>query len=306
MPDAQFALIALAGFAAGAVNALAGGGTLISFPALVAAGFPPLAANPWARMERRLVDNLPRMVVANRRQAGRAIGLEVERRIAQQVEGRFSTHPTSRQRIARALREKGVGVFASDLPATVLFADVEALERRVSLALYQQQLGNQVKSQYLVPHEEIRERQLGQRALDLLRLGGVAPGALGTREEIVDVREDLVEIERLAEERPGPVPHRLVRLLGARGHHHGDGVGAGIGPEDVHEGPGVEHRAAVVEQHEIWMAEHRELEGPCPVPGMMDLVPLLPQRAGERPDRREVGICEQDLPDGGHVRNSDQ
>ena len=45
MPAAQFALIALAGFAAGAVNALAGGGTLISFPALVAAGFPPLAAN---------------------------------------------------------------------------------------------------------------------------------------------------------------------------------------------------------------------------------------------------------------------
>jgi Zn-dependent protease with chaperone function len=109
--------------------------------------------------ERRLVDNLPRMIVANRRQAGRSIGLEVERRIAQQVEGRFSTHPTSRQRIARALREKGVGVFASDLPAAVLFADVEALERRVSLALYQQQLGNQIKSQYLVPHEEIRERQ---------------------------------------------------------------------------------------------------------------------------------------------------
>jgi uncharacterized protein len=45
MPVAQFALIALAGFAAGAVNALAGGGTLISFPALVAVGFPPLAAN---------------------------------------------------------------------------------------------------------------------------------------------------------------------------------------------------------------------------------------------------------------------
>jgi uncharacterized membrane protein YfcA len=45
MPDAQFALIALAGFAAGAVNALAGGGTLISFPILVAAGFPAIAAN---------------------------------------------------------------------------------------------------------------------------------------------------------------------------------------------------------------------------------------------------------------------
>jgi uncharacterized membrane protein YfcA len=45
MPYAQLALIALAGFAAGAVNALAGGGTLISFPVLVAAGFPAIAAN---------------------------------------------------------------------------------------------------------------------------------------------------------------------------------------------------------------------------------------------------------------------
>jgi uncharacterized protein len=45
MPYAQLALIALAGFAAGAVNALAGGGTLISFPVLVAVGFPAIAAN---------------------------------------------------------------------------------------------------------------------------------------------------------------------------------------------------------------------------------------------------------------------
>jgi uncharacterized membrane protein YfcA len=41
----QLALIGLAAFAAGAVNALAGGGTLIIFPVLVAAGFPALAAN---------------------------------------------------------------------------------------------------------------------------------------------------------------------------------------------------------------------------------------------------------------------
>jgi uncharacterized membrane protein YfcA len=36
---------ALAAVAAGAVNALAGGGTLISFPVLIALGVPPLAAN---------------------------------------------------------------------------------------------------------------------------------------------------------------------------------------------------------------------------------------------------------------------
>lgn len=41
----RLALVAAAGLAAGCVNALAGGGSLISFPALIAAGLPPLLAN---------------------------------------------------------------------------------------------------------------------------------------------------------------------------------------------------------------------------------------------------------------------
>ena len=41
----QYLLIGLAAVAAGAVNALAGGGTLISFPALTAAGVATVAAN---------------------------------------------------------------------------------------------------------------------------------------------------------------------------------------------------------------------------------------------------------------------
>src|SRR3954465_6126618 len=42
---AELALLAAAAFAAGAVNAVAGGGSLISFPALVAVGVPTLNAN---------------------------------------------------------------------------------------------------------------------------------------------------------------------------------------------------------------------------------------------------------------------
>jgi uncharacterized membrane protein YfcA len=42
---AEAVLIAVAGFLAGGVNAVAGGGSLISFPALVAAGLPTLDAN---------------------------------------------------------------------------------------------------------------------------------------------------------------------------------------------------------------------------------------------------------------------
>jgi uncharacterized membrane protein YfcA len=45
LSPSQLALIALAGFGTGAVNALAGGGSLISFPVLLAMGVPPLAAN---------------------------------------------------------------------------------------------------------------------------------------------------------------------------------------------------------------------------------------------------------------------
>jgi len=41
----HLALLGVAAAAGGAVNALAGGGTLITFPALLAAGIPPIAAN---------------------------------------------------------------------------------------------------------------------------------------------------------------------------------------------------------------------------------------------------------------------
>lgn len=45
MDQIEFLIIALGGFAAGAVNAIAGGGTLISFPILTAVGIPVVQAN---------------------------------------------------------------------------------------------------------------------------------------------------------------------------------------------------------------------------------------------------------------------
>lgn len=45
MPLFDAVVIILAGMAAGAINALVGSGTLITFPALVMLGYPPLAAN---------------------------------------------------------------------------------------------------------------------------------------------------------------------------------------------------------------------------------------------------------------------
>jgi uncharacterized membrane protein YfcA len=45
MTGLEFGLVGLAAVAGGAVNALAGGGTLITFPMLVALGVPPVASN---------------------------------------------------------------------------------------------------------------------------------------------------------------------------------------------------------------------------------------------------------------------
>jgi len=45
MPPLDIALAALAALAAGFVNAIAGGGTLITYPVLVALGLPPVSAN---------------------------------------------------------------------------------------------------------------------------------------------------------------------------------------------------------------------------------------------------------------------
>lgn len=45
MTPVEVLLIAAAGFIAGAVNAIAGGGSLVSFPALLAVGYPAVTAN---------------------------------------------------------------------------------------------------------------------------------------------------------------------------------------------------------------------------------------------------------------------
>src|SRR5512142_3076038 len=45
MSPIQYVLVALAALAAGMINALAGGGTLITFPVLLAVGLPSVSAN---------------------------------------------------------------------------------------------------------------------------------------------------------------------------------------------------------------------------------------------------------------------
>ena len=45
MTGAEYAIVLVAGFVAGVMNAIVGGGSLVTFPALVGVGLPPLQAN---------------------------------------------------------------------------------------------------------------------------------------------------------------------------------------------------------------------------------------------------------------------
>jgi hypothetical protein len=109
--------------------------------------------------EKRLVNNFPQLVVLHRREGVRKIAPLLEQFLRREPEEKFSTHPTARQRTAQALREKGVGVFTSDLPASALFYDVDALSQKASLAFYQQMVGNQVEERNLIAFQVAQERQ---------------------------------------------------------------------------------------------------------------------------------------------------
>jgi hypothetical protein len=106
-----------------------------------------------------LVDNLPRLVLAHRQDKVRQIAADLEAYLANEKEELFVTHPPARRRIAQALREKGVGVFSSDLPASALFADLSGIERAASLRFYMSVLGNKVRPADLLPVEALRDHQ---------------------------------------------------------------------------------------------------------------------------------------------------
>jgi hypothetical protein len=109
--------------------------------------------------EKRLADNFSHLVLANRKEGVRKIAPQLETYLRNEKPERFGTHPTARQRTARAMREKGVGVFISDLPATALFYDFDKLSRTVSFAFYRGLLGNRIDARNLISTKAVEERR---------------------------------------------------------------------------------------------------------------------------------------------------
>ncbi|MGD0958664.1 MAG: sulfite exporter TauE/SafE family protein [Methylomonas sp.] len=109
---AQLALIALAGLYAGAQNTLAGGGSFITFPALLLAGLNPLAANMTSTIA--LYPNQITSAFAGRKLAGGVGGLSLFHLFALSVGGGVAG--------AWLLLNTPVSVFANLVPWLVLMA----------------------------------------------------------------------------------------------------------------------------------------------------------------------------------------
>lgn len=109
--------------------------------------------------EGRLGDDLPRLIVANARQVT-AEGLRlINEQVDEEKAGIFSTHPSSRDRIAQAREDAAPGVFHLELPTASLFRDFSALSRTCTFDLYRSMFGKRFKLTDMHPVDQLLARQ---------------------------------------------------------------------------------------------------------------------------------------------------
>jgi hypothetical protein len=106
-------------------------------------------ASSWA--ERRLPDNLPKLIMANVAQIPRPALEALREAEAQGRTGIFDTHPCDRERIARACTEASAGIFHLDGPATDLFRDFDAVSCWATYHHYRGLLGPEFTKDQLYP-----------------------------------------------------------------------------------------------------------------------------------------------------------
>ena len=121
--------------------------------------------------ERRLPDDLPRLVMNNVHQIREPILTQIREANQAAKTELFSSHPADAERAARALADTpGPGLFQLDGPATDLFRDFADLCKTATRDHYRGTIGLQVHDNQLYPVEEVEQtQQLNSEGFQALR-----------------------------------------------------------------------------------------------------------------------------------------
>ncbi len=129
--------------------------------------------------ERRLPDNLPKLILANVSQIPAEVMAAYRKEMGQAKTGLFDTHPSDRDRIAHAREEGDEGIFHLDGPATDLFRNFDSLARVSTFDRYKLLLGPEIQKEQLFGVAELVQAQAvaqeGHQAFDRFFLNAYHP-----------------------------------------------------------------------------------------------------------------------------------
>jgi len=129
--------------------------------------------------ERRLPDNFPKLILANVAQIPAEVMAAYRKASGQAKTGLLDTHPSDRDRIARARAEGDDGVFHLDGPATDLFRNFDSLARAGTFDYYRTLIGPEVSKDQLFAVAELVQTQAvtqeGHQAFDRYFLDAYHP-----------------------------------------------------------------------------------------------------------------------------------
>ena len=117
---------------------------------LAAYGSFPQLKKMWQR-DHRLYDSLPEFINAQAREIpADTQGRLYEKYLARKT-GLFDTHPSEHERIRRAEAANDPGIYHETAPATCLFKDFGQVSRNLTLEIYEDLVGDQLRDEFLIP-----------------------------------------------------------------------------------------------------------------------------------------------------------
>ncbi len=103
-----------------------------------------------ARSNKRLVDNLPDLVLSNNNRIPPLTKVHLKRHITESKTGFFGSRPSDRDRIENALKENAKGIFRLEGPAKLLFSDFDNLSHEATKHYYRNKIGLTVTDDSMV------------------------------------------------------------------------------------------------------------------------------------------------------------